>query len=666
MKQAYDIIVIGGGHAGTEAAWVAAKMGCSTLLITMSADAIGRMSCNPAIGGLGKGQIVREIDALGGLMGLAIDRGGIQFRMLNRSKGPAVWAPRAQADRRLYAAAVQDLLRAVDGLDIMEGLVERLIVREEERGGGEQEGGSKPHGASRSPRLRITGIRLQDGREFGCKAAILTTGTFLRGLMHRGEQQMAGGRIGEPAAVTLSDELARLGFTLGRLKTGTPPRVHRDSIDYSRVVPQPGDDPPRPFSYLTGSITQRQIECWITHTNQRTHEVIRANLHRAPLYSGQIQSRGPRYCPSIEDKVVRFAEKTSHQIFLEPEGYDSDWVYCNGISTSLPCDVQEAMIHSIAGLENARIVQYGYAVEYDWVPTDQIYSTLETKRVAGLYHAGQINGTSGYEEAAGQGLMAGINAAARIRGLAEWSTSSNGWPTSSEVGSRFPDAAPSVSEGSSADLATGVVLGRDQAYIGVLIDDIVTRPPDEPYRMFTSRAEYRLHLRSDNADARLTPLGRRIGLVDDHRWSVFQHKQAAIEAFEARLRDLRLEGRPVLELLRRPEHSLADLLGRLPQLAGDDRQGGDSLPPEVLEAIEIRAKYAGYLEREQRQVDRYRQLEARTIPESFDYSAIPELRFEAREKFARFRPRSLGQAGRISGISPADIATLHLYLARRK
>ncbi len=630
-NQDYDIVVIGGGHAGTEAAWAAARMGCSVALVTMSAEAIGRMSCNPAIGGLGKGQMVREIDAFGGLMGLAIDAGGIQFRMLNRSKGPAVWAPRAQADRRLYAEAVQGLLDGVAGLDVLEGVVASLVVDDqgggrEKKSGREGEWGSGRAGlggpAHRA--LRISGIRLQDGRELRCRAAIVTTGTFLRGLMHCGEQKSEGGRIHEQAAVTLSDDLRRLGFALGRLKTGTPPRVHRDSVDFSRLSPQPGDEPPVPFSFLTPGIRQPQVECWIAHTNAATHEAIRSNLHRAPMYSGQIQSRGPRYCPSIEDKVTRFAEKESHQVFLEPEGYDNPWLYCNGISTSLPRDVQNAVVHSIVGLENAEIVQYGYAVEYDWVPTDQIDATLEARRVGGLYLAGQINGTSGYEEAAGQGLIAGMNAAARVRG-------------------REP-----------------VVLGREQAYIGVMIDDLVTRPPDEPYRMFTSRAEYRLHLRSDNADTRLTPIGRTMGLVDDRRWEAFDWKRQCIQSLEHLLAITRIDGQSATERLRRPETRLADLL------PGIRPEGSPGIAPDVLEAVEIRVKYAGYLEREERQIERHRHLEARSIPEDFSFTSIPELRAEAREKLSRFRPRSLGQAARISGISPADIATVSLYLFRRR
>ncbi|MDM8005616.1 MAG: tRNA uridine-5-carboxymethylaminomethyl(34) synthesis enzyme MnmG [Phycisphaerae bacterium] len=651
----YDTIVIGGGHAGCEAAWAAARMGCRTALVTMRIDAIARMSCNPAIGGLGKGQMVREIDALGGLMGLAIDRAGIQFRTLNRSKGPAVQAPRAQADRALYTQAVIELLRSVPGLEVIEGTVEGILVGAGDEGRGllrngdaasfpearvraekgdaalfsEAKRGPAPCAAQRPEGCCAEKVpvpfflQLADGRELHAKTVVATTGTFLRGLMHCGPVLTEGGRVGEPAAVGLSESLEKLGFTLGRLKTGTPPRVHRDSVDFDRMTPQPGDESPEPFSFMSGRMTRRQVPCWITHTNEQTHRIIRENIHRAPMYSGQIKSRGPRYCPSIEDKVMRFADKPSHQVFLEPEGYDSPWMYCNGIPTSLPKDVQEAMVHSIQGLERAEIVQYGYAVEYDWVPTDQITSTLETRRVAGLFLAGQVNGTSGYEEAGGQGLIAGMNAAARVLG-------------------REP-----------------VILGRDEAYIGVMIDDLVTRPPDEPYRMFTSRAEYRLHLRSDNADARLTPIGRRMGLVDDARWGAFSVKQAAIESLESALRSNRTGGQSLLDLLRRPEIRLADLCRSHIELT-------DDMSPVILEAVEIQAKYAGYLEREQRQIERYRHLEARAIPESFDFTAVAELRYEAREKFTRFRPRSLGQAARISGISPADIATLSLYVVHQQ
>ncbi len=616
-------MVVGGGHAGAEAAATAARMGCATALVTAAIEAIGRMSCNPAIGGIGKGHMVREIDALGGLMALATDRGGIQFRLLNRSKGPAVWAPRAQADRRLYATAVLDLLRGVPNLSILEGMVEEILVDECDPALKDDTTSAEARGSLSGGSGRVTGVRLADGRELRCRAVVVTTGTFLRGLMHCGPEQTSGGRIGESSADGLSASLERLGLKLARLKTGTPPRVLRDSVDLDRLATQPGDDPPLPFSFLSARLTQPQIQCWITHTNRRTHEVIRENLDRAPMYSGQIQSRGPRYCPSIEDKVMRFADRSSHQIFLEPEGYDSPVLYCNGISTSLPRDVQEAMVRSIEGLERARIGQYGYAVEYDWVPTDQIDATLETKRVAGLFLAGQINGTSGYEEAAAQGLVAGANAAADVLG-------------------REP-----------------MVLGRDEAYIGVMIDDLVTRPPDEPYRMFTSRAEYRLHLRSDNADQRLTPLGRRMGLVDDDRWSRFEAKRQAIDALEAELASRRREGKALTEWLRRPEITLGELA------RGEELEIAD-WPLEVVQAVEIRLKYAGYLQREQRLIERHRHLESRAIPPTFDYNLIAGLRFEAREKFTRVRPRSLGQAARISGISPADIATLSLYLLRRR
>ena len=605
----YDVIVIGGGHAGAEAAWAASRSGCRTALVTMRLEAIGRMSCNPAIGGLGKGQMVREIDALGGLMGLAADRAGIQFRMLNRGKGPAVWAPRAQADRDLYPAVVREMLTGVAGLDLIESTVES--IRADPLEGGRAAG---------RPVLRVTGVQLGDGRKLACRAVVVTTGTFLRALMHCGPAMTEGGRVNEAAATGLSAALEGLGLRLARLKTGTPPRVFRDSIDFTGLEIQEGDDPPVPFSFMTTAITQSQVPCWITHTNARTHAVIRDNIGRAPMYSGQIQSRGPRYCPSIEDKIMRFADKDSHHVFLEPEGRDHPWVYCNGISTSLPQDVQEPLVHSIPGLEHARIAQWGYAVEYDWVPTDQTTPTLESKPVAGLFLAGQINGTSGYEEAAGQGLVAGVNAAAAVHGTQP------------------------------------LVLGRDEAYIGVMIDDLVTRPPDEPYRMFTSRAEYRLHLRGDNADRRLTPIGRRLGVVDDHRWAAFTAKQEGIARLEAALATLKLEGRPLAEWLRRPEIGLADLAARCPELAID------RYIPAVIEAVDITGHYSGYLDREARLVERHRHQEARAIPEAFDFQSVAGLRFEAREKFTRFRPRSLGQASRISGISPADILTLSLYL----
>ncbi len=598
----YDILVIGGGHAGAEAAWAAARRGARTALVTIRVDTVGAMSCNPAIGGLGKGHMVREIDALGGLMARVIDATGIQFRMLNKTKGPAVWAPRAQADRRRYAAAVRHHLEATENIDIIEGMVDAIRTMSDGR------------------RPRVTGVTLADGRRIDAQAVVVTTGTFLRGLMHTGEARTEGGRVGEPAARGLSGVLESLGLRLGRLKTGTPPRVHRDSINYDVLEPQPGDQPPVPFSFMTDEIKRPQIRCWITYTSQPVHDVIRGNLHRAPMFTGQIRSQGPRYCPSIEDKVVRFADKPRHQLFLEPEGYDDERVYCNGIATSLPRDVQDAMVKGIRGLEAARILQYGYAVEYDFVPTDQIDATLETKRVNGLFLAGQINGTSGYEEAAAQGLVAGVNAAGRLKG------------------------------------DDPLVLGRDDAYIGVMIDDLVTRPPTEPYRMFTSRAEYRLRLRIDNADARLTPVGRRLGLVSDERWHRFQAKQTAVAGLQTVVRRVSHDGQPLSDWLKRPEAGLDDLRSILAAT-------GTPWPGEAVgEAVLLDAKYAGYLARQQRQIDRFRQMESLTIPPDIDYAGLTGLRREAREVFARHTPRTLGQAARIGGISPADVTTLWICL----
>lgn len=621
MEHQYEVIVIGGGHAGAEAAFAAAALGCRTALVTISLEAIGRMSCNPAIGGLGKGQIVREIDALGGLMGLATDATGIQFRILNRGKGPAVWSPRAQADRALYAAEIRRRLEAASGLDLIEGMAEEILVREVDRMSASAPLG--PAGVARHDTLRVIGVRLADGRTVSAAAVVLATGTFIRGLLHTGEEQVPGGRAGEPAACAVSESLRRLGLRLARLKTGTPPRLDRETVDYARVQPQPGDDPPVPFSFLTDRIDRPQVSCWITFTNAATHELIRANLDRAPMYSGQIRSRGPRYCPSIEDKVVRFADKDRHQVFLEPEGFDSDRIYCNGIPTSLPRDVQDRLVHSITGLERARILQYGYAVEYDWVPTDQTDVTLEARSVRGLFLAGQVNGTSGYEEAAGQGLVAGVNASAAVRGTEP------------------------------------LVLGRDDAYIGVMIDDIITRPPDEPYRMFTSRAEYRLHLRSDNADQRLTPIGRRIGLVGDERWRRFQRKQEQIAAVGRWLDDTIRDGIRLREWLRRPEAQIEDLL-RDPV---DGHGLTDSfLLREAIQQAAIAVKYEGYIERQSRQIARFRQFEAVRIPADFDYRGLGSLRIEARERLAAVLPRTLGQAARVTGISPADIAVLQLHL----
>jgi tRNA uridine 5-carboxymethylaminomethyl modification enzyme len=658
LQEKYDVVVVGAGHAGCEAAMAAARMGLKTALATINLDLICQMSCNPAVGGIAKGHLVREVDALGGVMGQVIDATGIQFRLLNSSRGPAVWSPRAQADKKAYRNQMRQVLESEPNLRIKQAEVLDLVLENGVAGG--SAGKACPDRSEGRPTSRVLGVRLRDGRTLEAGAVVITTGTFLNGLIHCGEQTYAAGRSGEPASVMLGEALRRLGFEVGRLKTGTPPRLDARTIDFSQFQVQPGDPIPTPFSFRTRAISKPQTVCWIAYTNAETHRAIRENLHRSPLYSGQIKSLGPRYCPSIEDKVVKFADKPHHQIFLEPEGLDTNEIYVNGMSTSMPIDVQSAMVKSIPGLENAEMIRPGYAIEYDMVQPTELYPWLETKKIQNLFLAGQINGTTGYEEAACQGIMAGINAGLRVQ-------------------NREP-----------------LIIDRSQGYTGILIDDLVSKGVDEPYRMFTSRAEFRLRLRIDNADERLTPLAYKVGTIRQKDYDAFLEKQRRISAAAKFLLDTRLDpasraGREIharlgllkggellapspltgAQALRRPEVSVEDLTAwinaalaaqGLAPLGGSEGNAASLFAREEARRLETDFKYEGYLQQQERQVERMKRSEARRIPDGFDYRKISGLSREVVEKFTKVRPLTLGQAMRIPGITPAAVSLVNVYI----